>query len=52
MRVMHGGRVGREIEMRWFRRGALAVEFEHARTFAGWDATLTIFGLTGLTCFG
>ena len=38
--------------MRGMRRGALAVEFEHARTFAGWDATLTIFACTRLTCFG
>ena len=45
-----GGRNG--WEMRGLRRGALGVEFEHARTFAGWDAAITIFGLTRLTLFG
>ena len=50
MQGWEGG--GWEIEMRGLRRGALAVEFEHARTFAGWDATLTVFACTRLTCFG
>ena len=31
---------------------ALAVEFEHARAVAGWDAPVIIFGLTYLACFG
>ena len=34
------------------RRGALSVEFENAWAFAGWDAPVTIFGLTNLAFFG
>ena len=41
-----GGFEIRGIEMRGMRRGALPVEFEHARTFAVWDAALSIFALT------